>query len=217
MSETNENITRLMAEISEVLDDVEAGAETAPQRSVALRKARALGKALEDVEGWHAEQDAVDGIVAMLERSLPVRSEYLDERIKMAEKALDAAALLPGIPEDDLRALLERAEAAFSVTPAAGSKPTVRGIGVPIRVECDCGDLVRESSTGDWTSIRHQAKVHASECKVANPMVEDGEFANNFDLAREAIVKDRASAFRTGGLVFSLPASTTAAAAAAGE
>jgi DNA-directed RNA polymerase subunit F len=205
----NENITRLIGEINAELDTQEAAASWAPEIKVAERKMKAAETALDDLSSlgtFDTVHDALSEAIAKVASMLPVKSDDMKERLSMAQKALDAADLLPDVPVDDLEAVLARAEAVYAAKPSAatGKAQNVRGIGTPIHVECDCGDFVRESKTGDWTSIRYQAKTHADECSKANPD-ESGEYLNHFDHARDAIVTKRQANFRTGGLVFSLP------------
>lgn len=202
----NERIERLVTETNEILDGMEAGAGAAGDVKVAVRRITSLKTALEALpEALTTEADfsALDVLARELQASLPVKTADMEERLSLAQKALDAVGLLPDIPQEALEALLARAEAVFAAKPSTAKRATVRGIGVPIRVDCACGAFTRESSNGDWTSIRYQAKTHAEECKVANPD-ESGEFMLHLDNVRHAIVDERRESFKAGGLTFTL-------------
>jgi len=140
-----------------------------------------LGEVPEDV------QDAVSGIEKMLELSEMVNIPNED----------DLRELVAGfhVALRDAEAMLEKAGS----TARSGTKG-IRGIGVELGVSCDCGQFARNSTNGDWTSIRYQAKVHAEECSTANPA--DDDYINNLDLVREAIVADGLAEWKSGGLTF---------------
>lgn len=202
----NEKINLLIDEINGTLDTMEDAAGTAGEIKATVRRVHSLKTAMEELpESLVNDEDFkfLDRVAEDLTAALPVKTPELEARLSMARRALDAAGLLPDVPEEALEAVLARAEAVFAAKPTSAKKPTVRGIGVPIRVDCGCGSFTRESTGGDWTSIRYQAKKHAEECSVACPD-ETGEFTLHFDNARHAIVDERQSEFKAGGLTFSL-------------
>jgi hypothetical protein len=196
------NVNALIDEVHHRLDAIESAAEQAGQIRGAVRTAKRLQESLEGLTtdlGITFDLSTLEQ-VGRLEAYLPTDDPDLADKVSMVAKALDASEILPDIPADDCREVLERHALVMKAAKSSAKPGKTRGIGAEITVACDCGDFVRTSSGGDWTSIRYQAKKHAEECSQANPY---DEFINDLDDVRRSIV-DRRENIRSGGLRFTV-------------
>lgn len=195
----------LMDEADGLLHEVEAGAA---QAVAANRIVRATDRLVKMVDAYEKEfgdlpQEYdltwVDHLDEVVYRTSPQAVEAVMDRIDKMVAAAEVVGLSPGE--------LARAEGLQARYAELGKRKRgpafasgARNLGVPLTVECACGEFTANSTYGDWSSIRYAARKHGKVCAVANPGLTDA-LTNDLDRVRESVVKSRVST-RSGGLTF---------------
>lgn len=171
--------------MAEKPEDVRPKVVVMAERYVMQLEEAEADKALDALTGlWPKLCDVDEDAYPEIEELKTRVNRQLDAGLESAVKSdLPVAAELP-------------AKVELSAKVKAVVKPRVREWGRAVTVQCDCG-WSRRSAKGDWTSIRWQAKTHASKCDKACPYA---EYVNDFDAARKSL--QAGIGYTTGGLSF---------------